>query len=437
MEKFGLSHNLLFMMSLSGSTIVIAYIICHPLAKRYFPLWWRDWVLKMAVFAYLFPIGDYRFNAYDLLGPTFPQLKEYLTRSSSVLSDPFTLIISDGEFLAKWPLKVLWGSMAFTAIVALFLLGRQIFQYNKAAKKCLRSADRVRDESWNTTLAQCKAQLKIRGKIRVLESKQCPGPMTLGVFRSIIIIPPMDQLEGSKQLLVLRHELFHIKHRDLLLKFFGLAVMALHWYNPLAYFLYYEICVTRELVCDKNVIEGFPDETRQEYSNLIIDFARKETYGLFPGFSQKNIKRRILEMKSKVKTKVLLSAITMAMIGAASVVTAFAYTPPLEVEDIGFNGLPTGTLDFIPIPPEELLAETFLHDCFFTDENGNIYPVEEEVRVKRGCVHEYVSGTVTEHTKNSNGSCLVEYIEAMRCIKCGRLQCGSVINEVKYTKCPH
>ena len=73
----------------------------------------------------------------------------------------------------------------------------------------------------------------------------------------------------------------------------------------------------------------------------------------------------------------------------------------------------------------------------FTDENGNIYPVEEEVRVKRGCVHEYVSGTVTEHTKNSNGSCLVEYIEAMRCIKCGRLQYGSVINEVKYAKCPH
>ena len=72
----------------------------------------------------------------------------------------------------------------------------------------------------------------------------------------------MDQLEGSKQLLVLRHELFHIKHRDLLLKFFGMAVMALHWYNPLAYFLYYEICVTRELVCDKNVIEGFTDETR-------------------------------------------------------------------------------------------------------------------------------------------------------------------------------
>ena len=241
---------------------MIAYIICHPLAKRYFPLWWRDWVLKMAVFAYLFPIGDYRFNVYGLLEPTFPWLEKYLGRSPSVVSGPFTLIISDGRFLTKWPLKILWGCMAFSAIVALFLLGRQILQYNKAAKKCLRNVDRVRDESWNTTLAQCKTQLKMRGKINVLESKQCPGPMTLGVFRPMIIIPPMDQLEGSKQQLVLRHELFHIKHRDLLLKFFGLAVMALHWYNPLAYFLYHEICVTSELVCDKNVIEGFTDETR-------------------------------------------------------------------------------------------------------------------------------------------------------------------------------
>ena len=120
LEKFGLSHNLLFMMSLSGSTVVIAYIICHPLAKRYFPLWWRDWVLKMAVFAHLFPIGDYRFNAYDLLGPAFPQMKEYLARSSSVISDPFTLIINDREFLARWPLKVLCGGYGFlTIIVAL------------------------------------------------------------------------------------------------------------------------------------------------------------------------------------------------------------------------------------------------------------------------------------------------------------------------------
>ncbi len=435
LEKFGLSHNLLFMMSLSGSTVVIAYIICHPLAKRYFPLWWRDWVLKMAVFAYLFPIGDYRFNVYGLLEPTFPWLEKYLGRSPSVVSGPFTLIISDGRFLTKWPLKILWGCMAFSAIVALFLLGRQILQYNKAAKKCLRNVDRVRDESWNTTLAQCKTQLKMRGKINVLESKQCPGPMTLGVFRPMIIIPPMDQLEGSKQQLVLRHELFHIKHRDLLLKFFGLAVMALHWYNPLAYFLYHEICVTSELVCDKNVIKGFPDETRQEYSNLIIDFARKETFGLFPGFSQKNIRRRILEMKSKVKTKVLLSAITMAMIGAASVVTAFAYTPPMVVSGTDYSGMETIT--FIPVSPEELLAETLPYDYFFTDQDGNTYPIEMESRIQRGCVHEDVSGTTTEHTKNSDGSCLVEYVEAMRCVKCGRVQYGSTINKVRYAKCPH
>ncbi len=436
MEKFGLSHNLLFMMSLSGSTIVIAYIICHPLAKRYFPLWWRDWVLKMAVFAYLFPIGDYRFNVYGLLEPTFPWLEKYLGRSPSIVSGPFTLIINDGRFLTKWPLKILWGCIAFTAIVALLLLGRQILQYNKAAKKYLKSVDRVKDESWNTTLAQCKAQLKIRGKVNVLESKKCPGPMTLGVFRPIIIIPPMDQLEGSKQQLVLRHELFHIKHRDLLLKFFGLAVVALHWYNPLAYFLYHEICVTSELVCDKNVIEGFPDETRQEYSNLIIDFARKETYGLFPGFSQKNIKRRILEMKSKVKTKVLLSAITMAMIGAASMVTAFAYTPPMVVNGTDYSGMETIT--FIPVSPEELLAETLPYDYFFTDQDGTIYPIEKESRTQRGCAHQFtVAGTTTKHTPNSNGGCVVKYVESMRCKLCGVVKDGSTVNEVKYAKCPH
>ena len=138
-------------------------------------------------------------------------------------------------------------------------------------------------------------------------------------------------------------------------------------------------------------------------------------------------------MKSKVKTKVLLSAITMAMIGAASVVTAFAYTPPMVVNGTDYSGMETIT--FIPVSPEELLAETLPYDYFFTDQNGTIYPIEKEPRTQRGCAHEFtIAGTTTKHTPNSNGGCVVKYVESMRCKLCGMMKDGSMINEVKYTK---
>lgn len=141
-------------------------------------------------------------------------------------------------------------------------------------------------------------------------------------------------------------------------------------------------------------------------------------------------------MKSKVKTKVFLPAITMAMIGVTSVVTAFAYTPPMIVSGTDYSGIETIT--FIPVPPEELLAETFPYDYFFTDQDGTIYPIEKESCTRRGCTHQFTTaGISTKHTKNSNGSCVVKYIESMRCKLCGTIKDNSMINEVQYAKCPH
>ena len=53
-----------------------------------------------------------------------------------------------------------------------------------------------------------------------------------------------------------RHELVHIKHHDLFIKYIGLLVMAVHWYNPLAYVMFHEISVISEMYCDSIVIGG-------------------------------------------------------------------------------------------------------------------------------------------------------------------------------------
>lgn len=67
-------RNILFMMSLSGSVIMILYVLFYPLAQRYFPLIWRYRILKIAMFFYLIPVAECKYYVLKLLKALFPAL---------------------------------------------------------------------------------------------------------------------------------------------------------------------------------------------------------------------------------------------------------------------------------------------------------------------------------------------------------------------------
>lgn len=50
-------HNILLVMSLSGSVTVLSYILIYPIAKRYFSFACRYWILKIALAFYLIPFS--------------------------------------------------------------------------------------------------------------------------------------------------------------------------------------------------------------------------------------------------------------------------------------------------------------------------------------------------------------------------------------------
>lgn len=75
----------------------------------------------------------------------------------------------------------------------------------------------------------------------------------------------------------------------------------------------------------------------------------------------------------------------------------------------------------------------------FIDEYGNIYQVKNDMgaSVYRSCGHEFVSGTYTEHNKNSDGSCTVTQYSAKRCSKCGYMEKNNRLCVMYYDACPH
>ena len=96
----------------------------------------------------------------------------------------------------------------------------------------------------------------------------------------------------------------------------------------------------------------------------------------------------------------------------------------------------TAAQEFEASENREMVYE-FLYDRQFTDETGNVYPIMGDEEIEPYCNHTFVSGTGADHTKFSDGSCLVREFYAQRCSKCGYVIQGDEISRHTYTKCPH
>ena len=95
-------------------------------------------------------------------------------------------------------------------------------------------------------------------------------PFTAGVFRPVVVLPaqlPQRHLEQA-----LLHELCHWKNRDPLLTWAALALLCLHWYNPLAWAAFFAWRADLELRCDGQVVAL--TGRRQDYAHLLMDCSK-------------------------------------------------------------------------------------------------------------------------------------------------------------------
>ena len=173
-------------------------------------------------------------------------------------------------------------------------------------------------------LLEIQKELNIKRQIRFVCSEYCYSPVTSGIIFPVVWFPDYKGKDIDKKTFryMIKHELLHIKRNDILVKYLGLLVVAIHWFNPFSYLLYHELSSIGEMYCDNGVLEGQGEVERREYGELLLQAAIRKTpsnrYSLFVGMAdkgyQKIIKRRIMEMKIVRKNKILFSIIAMISI---------------------------------------------------------------------------------------------------------------------------
>ena len=169
-------------------------------------------------------------------------------------------------------------------------------------------------------------RLARRGCVRC--SDQITSPLTYGIFRPVILLPKtLNRRDTATLQFVLTHEWVHVRRWDALIKLLFAAALALHWFNPLVWLLYWLGNRDLELSCDAAVVRRIGREYRAAYALALLALEEKRS-GLLPCFSR--LSRNFLEerVKSIMQYKrASVVAVFLAMLLVVGITSAFALRP--------------------------------------------------------------------------------------------------------------
>lgn len=240
---------------------MLLYLLIYFLARQHFPLTWRYRVLITAIIFYLVPFGHYKYYIISRVYAVFPRLIEKIhsaPRYPKGLKIPYLIVTTAGGKQFSPELKHLWLVMLVMGLLSLCMIGHQLFEYRNRRRTCLSHSVQIPSPKWQNAFRELKHNLGVKREVRLYHSEFCKAPMTTGILSPIIFLPFEDEetLDERSYYYIIKHELLHIKHNDFLIHFIGMAVIAVHWFNPLTYILYYELTSTLEMLCDRAVLKG-------------------------------------------------------------------------------------------------------------------------------------------------------------------------------------
>jgi beta-lactamase regulating signal transducer with metallopeptidase domain len=203
------------------------------------------------------------------------------------------------------------------------------------------------------------------------------GPVAFGVFRKFVAVPRdfSERYDADERRLALAHELGHHARGDLIANWIGLAMLAVHWFNPLAWVAYRKFRADQEMANDARVLAALPPIERHAYACAIVKAAHgRAVTAACHLHTIEDLKGRLRMLKASRKSRRVLmagatgiAAMTIAGLGltasgaAAEKIAATAATQvPMLAAQVAAVPVPPSTVA-PPAPPAPVDAKTKKH----------------------------------------------------------------------------
>jgi beta-lactamase regulating signal transducer with metallopeptidase domain len=137
------------------------------------------------------------------------------------------------------------------------------------------------------------------GGIEVIESATVQGPIAVGILHRRIAVPAgfEQHYSPAEQLFALQHELVHHRRGDLWWNVAALFILALNWFNPIAWISFRAFRADQELACDAAVARSAPAGLHDYATALVKSASRPGLIAACPLNHADQLKRRLKMMK--------------------------------------------------------------------------------------------------------------------------------------------
>ncbi|HEY6465594.1 MAG TPA: M56 family metallopeptidase [Candidatus Acidoferrales bacterium] len=224
-------------------------------------------------------------------------------------------------------------------VVALFLLAR-IALGAILGHRLARSAETIGDASAIRVLIRQARAAGVVSAPRLAECDLVSVPVTLGVFRPIIIVPSYWQKWDEPTLrAVIAHEMSHVARHDALTQRLALIHRAIFWFSPLAWWLDRALADAAEEASDEAVLiagadQAFYAETLLGFFAALSENTRRVYWQgvsmAAPGQADRRVDR-ILNWKGAVSMRIRKSlAVGLAVVGVPVILFAAAARPTTQ-----------------------------------------------------------------------------------------------------------
>jgi uncharacterized protein (TIGR03435 family) len=180
------------------------------------------------------------------------------------------------------------------------------------------------------------------GDLRVMASPAAFEPGVVGIWRSILLVPPgiFDRMTPAQVNAVIAHEQGHVRHRDNLVALVHMLVEAAFWFHPLVWWIGRRLLAERERGCDEDVVRAGHDPA--EYAEGILAVCRltvANPLACVAGVSGSDLRCRIESIfrddLGRPPSARLRLALTLAAIASIAVPIAVAAVDAAPVLTIG------------------------------------------------------------------------------------------------------
>jgi predicted nucleic acid-binding Zn-ribbon protein len=200
----------------------------------------------------------------------------------------------------------------------------------------IRRARPAEDGATLDLLADVRAEVGCRRRIRLVASPELDIPAVFGFLRPVVILPEHSRTWLDDRLTaVLQHELIHVIRMDWPVRIAARLACAVYWFNPLVWWAKRRLDLEQEMACDEEVLSL--GSRASSYACHLLGIARTAVHR--PALAaaglemarRSHLEERIMRILNRsTHRKVGLAVVLPAVLLTAALVPAIAAIQPTE-----------------------------------------------------------------------------------------------------------